>query len=174
MEFTAEDAVAVHPYVSNAEVARHMMWGPNTEEETVAFIKRALTMQKQQQPRMDYELAVVRKETGELIGGCGLHISEPSQGEIGYCFHPSYWRQGFASESAGALLQFGFRELNLHRIYATCRPENAGSAKVLEKIGMKLEGHLRGHMKYKGEWRDSFQYSILEDEYTGPARNGHN
>jgi integrase/recombinase XerD len=69
------------------------------------------------------------------------------------------------AEAAKAMLWFGFRRLGLHRIYATCRPENIGSAKVMQKIGMKYEGHLRGHMRHKGQWHDSFQYSILEDEY---------
>jgi ribosomal-protein-alanine N-acetyltransferase len=164
-EFTTEDAASVHQYASKVEVAAYMIWGPNTEEETAAFIGRTIEMQ-QQQPRVDYELAVVLKESNKLIGGCGIHISEPMQGEIGYCFNPLYWRQGYASESAAALLRFGFRTLGLHRIYATCRPNNIGSAKVMESNGMKFEGHLRGHMRHKGEWHDSFQYSILEDEYT--------
>lgn len=65
------------------------------------------------------------------------------------------------------MLEFGFRKLGLYRIYATCRPENIGSANVMQKVGMKYERHLRGHMKHKGEWHNSFQYSILEHEYTG-------
>lgn len=165
-EFKVEDAEAVHLYASNPVVAKYMIWGPNTEEETVEFIKRTIEMQKQE-PRYDYEFAVVLKGDGRLIGGCGIHVSEPLQGEIGYCFNPLYWRQGYASEAAAAMLEFGFRKLGLYRIYATYRPENIGSANVMQKVGMKYEGHLRGHMKHKGEWHNSFQYSILEHEYTG-------
>ena len=79
------------------------------KDETAAFINRAIGMQVQI-PRMDYEFAVILKENNELIGGCGIHISEPLQGEIGYCFNASYWRNGYASESAAALLKFGFSE----------------------------------------------------------------
>jgi ribosomal-protein-alanine N-acetyltransferase len=165
-EFTSEDVAAVHQYASNVEVATYMIWGPNTEEQTGAFINRTMEMQ-QQQTRVDYELAVVLKESHMLIGGCGIHVSKPMQGEIGYCFNPLYWRQGYASESAAALIRFGFEELGLHRIYATCRPDNMGSARVMENIGMKYEGHLREHMQHKGKWHDSFQYSILEHEYSG-------
>ncbi|WP_159886075.1 GNAT family N-acetyltransferase [Paenibacillus puerhi] len=165
-EYAPSDAADVHQYASNAEVAAYMIWGPNTEEETAAFIDRTIEMQRQQ-PRVDYELAVVLKASHQLIGGCGIHISEPGQGEIGYCFHPLYWRQGYASESARALLRLGFQELGLHRIYATCRPDNRGSAKVMESIGMRYEGHLREHMRHKGKWHDSFQYSILEHEFKG-------
>ncbi|TBL80008.1 N-acetyltransferase [Paenibacillus thalictri] len=165
-ELTAEDAADVHEYASNADVARYMIWGPNTEEETAQFIDRAIEMQRQQ-PRTGYEMAVVSKENGKLLGGCGIYIYAHLQGEIGYCFNPLYWGQGFASEAAKALLQFGFKDLGLHRIYATCRPENKGSAKVMEKIGMTYEGHLRGHMRHKDRWLDSFQYSILEHEFSG-------
>lgn len=161
-EFTFEDFSAVHLYASNPEVAKYMIWGPNTEEETKAFIKRTIDMQ-QESSRTGYELAVILKENGQLIGGCGIH-AEGTNGEIGYCFHPDYWGYGYASEAAKALLTFGFQELKLHRIYATCRPSNIGSAKVMEKIGMKREGHLREHMLVKGEWKDSFLYSILVHE----------
>ncbi|MFS0724618.1 GNAT family N-acetyltransferase [Paenibacillus sp. 1P07SE] len=163
-EYTPEDAAAVHRYASDPAVATYMIWGPNSWEETEQFVERVIGMQ-QQQPRLDYELAVVLKASGELIGGCGLHLMEPAQGEIGYCLHPDHWQKGYASESAAALLRLGFGEFGLHRIYATCRPDNLGSARVMEKVGMTYEGHLRGHMRHKGAWHDSYQYSILEEEY---------
>ncbi|WP_317259177.1 GNAT family protein [Paenibacillus sp. J5C2022] len=65
------------------------------------------------------------------------------------------------------MLRHGFSELGLHRIFATCRPENIRSAKVMQKVGMKYEGHLREHMRHRGKWHDSYQYSILETEYPG-------
>ncbi|WP_269433171.1 GNAT family N-acetyltransferase [Paenibacillus sp. FJAT-27812] len=74
--------------------------------------------------------------------------------------------KGFATEAAKALLEFGFRELGLHRIFATCRPDNLGSAKVLQKIGMSYEGHIREHKRHNEKWLDSHQYSILESEYS--------
>lgn len=163
-EFTLADAPSVHRYASDSDVTAHMIWGPNTDAETDAFIEMVLGMQKQE-PRSGFELAVELKSSGELIGGCGLHTMEPKQGEIGYCFAKEHWRNGYASEAAAALLGFGFRELGLHRIYATCRPGNIGSAAVMRRIGMTYEGHLRGHMFHKGAWHDSYQYSILEHEY---------
>lgn len=65
------------------------------------------------------------------------------------------------------MLGFGFQELELHRIYATCRPENIGSASVMKKISMTYEGQLREHLYCKGKWNDSLQYSILEHEFKG-------
>ncbi|MCF2936826.1 GNAT family N-acetyltransferase [Paenibacillus alkaliterrae] len=162
-DFIQEDWQTVHTYASNPLVARYMIWGPNTEDDTKKFIQRTIEMQGHN-PRKDLELAVTLKDSGQLIGGCGIHV-EGTNGEIGYCFHPNYWRQGYASESAAALLKFGFNELGLHRIFATCRPDNIGSSMVMEKIGMKREGHLREHMKVKGQWKDSFLYSILDQEF---------
>ncbi|URJ46005.1 GNAT family protein [Paenibacillus polymyxa] len=64
-----------------------------------------------------------------------------------------------------ALLDFGFSTLAVHRIYATCRPENKASEKVMQQIGMQREGLMREHWYYKGEFHDSYLYSILDEEY---------
>jgi len=71
----------------------------------------------------------------------------------------------YATEAARALLTFGFGQLRLHRIFATCDPANTASARVLEKIGMQREGLLREHEWVKGRWRDSFLYAILDHEW---------
>ncbi|MFD0710555.1 GNAT family N-acetyltransferase [Paenibacillus sp. GCM10027626] len=162
-DFEVNDCDSVHAYASDPLVTEHMIWGPNTLAETKEYIERMIGMQRQS-PRVGFELAVTLRANGKLIGGVGIHASG-LQGEVGYCFHPEYWGQGYASEAAAAMLRFGFLELGLHRIYATCRPENIGSAGVMKKIGMTYEGHLREHMFHKGKWHDSLQYSILEHEF---------
>ena len=62
------------------------------------------------------------------------------------------------------LLRFGFGELQLRRISATCHPNNRASSRVLEKAGLLLEGRLRSHMLVRGEWRDSLLYAVVSDE----------
>lgn len=69
------------------------------------------------------------------------------------------------SSAARAMLSFGFRSLHLHRIWANCISENIGSARVLEKIGMKREGELRNHEYFKDRWWNTLMYGILEDEW---------
>jgi len=86
-------------------------------------------------------------------------------GEIGYSVHPDYWGQGVATEASGLLLKFGFEELLLHRIYATCDPRNMGSSRVLSKIGMTYEGRLRDALLIRDGWRDSLVFSMLEQEW---------
>lgn len=67
-EYETEDWVAVHKYASNPQVTEYMIWGPNSEAETKAFIEQQLTKQ-QSMDRTDYELAVILKETNGLVGG---------------------------------------------------------------------------------------------------------
>lgn len=165
-DFEKTDWKAVHSYASDLEVVRYVDWGPNTEEETKNFIHQAVACQKEQ-PRRNYTLAIVLKTENRLIGGCGIHVSNPDnqEGWIGYCLNRSFWGQSYASETANVLLKFGFDQLKLHRIFATCDPANIASAHVLEKIGMKREGHLREHKWAKGKWRDSLLYAILDYEW---------
>jgi RimJ/RimL family protein N-acetyltransferase len=178
-EFEAGDWEAVHEYASDPQVVRYVEWGPNSEEDTRAFLQYALT--PPEQPRRQCSLAIVLKAEGRLIGGCSIAVSNPEQREgwIGYIFNRDFWGQGYATETARALVAFGFEQLGLHRILATCDPENVASARVLEKAGMRREGHLREHLWQKGKWRDSYLYAILEREWqrdsaaapTRPARS---
>ena len=167
--FVESDWQAVHEYASDPEVVQYMPWGPNTEDETRRFIDQRLADQAVDHPG-HVEYAVALRAEDRLIGGCGVHASDNpdnSEGWIGYCLNPRYWGRGYATEAARTVLGFGFREFGFHRIFATCDPRNAGSRRVLKKIGMRREGRLREHKWQKGEWRDSLLYAILEHEWSG-------
>jgi ribosomal-protein-alanine N-acetyltransferase len=161
-ELEEADWRAVHSYASDSEVVRYMDWGPNAEDDTKKFIQRA-TEGRREQPRRNYELAIVLKQDGTLIGGCSIHVSHPNnrEGWIGCCLSRNFWRQGYATETAKALLRFGFDQLNLHRIFALCDPENLASAHVLEKVGMRQEGCFRERKFRKGKWHDELLYAII-------------
>ena len=165
-DFVEGDWRAVHEYGSDPEVVRFMPWGPNTEDETRAFVARALAGQNED-PRTKHELAIVLRQKGRLIGGCGIRVSAPSDrgADMGYCLHREFWGAGYATEAAEALLAFGFDKLDLHRVMATCDVGNAASARVLEKIGMRREAHFREDSWVRGAWRDSYLYAILEEEW---------
>lgn len=162
-DLTQEDWRDVHQYASNPDVTKYMIWGPNSEAETKAYIDEQLSKQSDE-PRTDFELGVVLKETNTLIGGCGMYINDHNA-EIGYCFNPDYWGKGYATEAAQAMVKLAFERFNIHRIFATCRPDNIPSANVLKRTGMKQEGHLREHLFSKGRFHDSYLFSILEHEY---------
>lgn len=161
-DFILEDWINVHSYASNPKVTEYMLWGPNNETETKSYVNQQLEKQ-QANDRTDFEFAVILKDTNQFIGGCGIYIKELNA-EIGYCFNADYWGNGYASEASKALLRLAFEEFKVHRVYATCRPGNMGSAKVLSKIGMKKEGHLREHIWAKGKFHDSYLFSILESD----------
>jgi len=152
-------------YSGDPEVYRYMLFGPHTVEETKNFVKRAIAS-KSDEPRLDYVLAIVESKTGKLIGNCWIHVTSLTHrtGRVGYSLNKNYWGNGYGTEVARALVEFGFSKLRLHRIYATCAPENIASARILEKIGMRQEGRIREHKWTKGRWRDSLLYAILEKE----------
>lgn len=99
------------------------------------------------------------------VGECTIESFTNRIKEIGYVVHPDFWGKGIATAVSGRLIAFGFEELELHRIYATCDPRNRGSSRVLEKTGMKREGRMRENLLMKQGWRDSLLYSILEQEW---------
>lgn len=165
-EYQAEDLAAVLRYAQDPEVTRHLPWGPEGPQEVQEFLGR-VAANVRQVPRRQYELAAVRKDSGELIGGGRLGILSPEhrQGDLGYVLRRDQWGQGFGSEISRVLATFGFENLGLHRIEATCDPENPASRRVLEKLGMRLEGQRRHDFFVRGTWRDSLLFAILEDEW---------
>jgi RimJ/RimL family protein N-acetyltransferase len=172
-ELRKEDWQAVHEYGSDPEVVRFVEFGPNTEEETRDFIRRA-TASAEDEPRKGHDFAVVRGKDGRLIGGCGIYVTKPEHREafIGYVFNREYWGNGYATEAAQALLRYGFETLRMHRIFATCDPENRASARVLEKTGMRREGLLRENSRMKGKYRDDLIYAILDREWRSASERG--
>jgi RimJ/RimL family protein N-acetyltransferase len=110
--------------------------------------------------------AICRQPDGELCGGAGLAISETHQrAELGYWIGVPFWRRGYATEAARAVLQFGFANLGLHRIHAHYFAENTASGRVLEKIGMRPEGRLRNHFQKWNRFIDVENCGILAEEF---------
>lgn len=165
-ELAADDWQAVHAYSTLPQVYRFQPWGPNTAEETRAYVG-AIIEATGEEPRARYALAIVLRATQALIGVCELVVKNHRfrTGEIAYVLHPLHWGHGYATEAARLLLDFGFRSQSLHRIQATCDPRNAASAGVLRRLGMQYEGRLRDAMLIRDGWRDSAMYSILEEEW---------
>jgi len=168
-EITRDDFQAVHEYASDPMTVRYMPFGPNTMEETQEFIDRNLKRQ-QEEPRTDYGLGIILKSEDRLIGACGIHGVTEIQASIGYILNRSYWGHGYATEAAKALVDHLFSERGVHRVYASCDPENHASVRVLEKVGMSLEGRLRENMIIHGEYRDSLIFGILVDEWRSVNR----
>ena len=157
------DLQAVHEYASDPLVVRYLNFGPNTLNQTRAFLKKAVKEQKQK-PVKAYNFGIVLKKEGKLIGACRIWIMnvKHKRGSIGYVLNRKYWGKGYATETAKALVNFGLKKLKLHRVAAVCRPQNKASAKVMEKAGMKYESHFKDHVFIKGKWCDSLGYAIVK------------
>lgn len=168
--FRTSDFKAVHKYASDNENLKYMIWGPNTKEETRTFLFECV-QSEYLLPRKRYDFAVVIKDNKKLIGGCGIYLSETlNVGELGWILNKDYWKLGYGSELARALIAYSFEELKLHRVYATCNAENYGSYRVMERCGMRREGEFiksrYGRVGNEEKWYDEYLYAILQDEWT--------
>jgi RimJ/RimL family protein N-acetyltransferase len=117
--------------------------------------------------KKEYKLGVVLKETGRVIGVITIAKVDRQNrcSEIGFWIGKKYWGQGLTSEALRLALQFGFEELELHRIYAWTYEKHIASRKVMEKCGFKLEGTMREASLKDNERQDILNYGILKSEY---------
>ncbi len=168
--FNISDAKRVQELASAREVARTTLMIPHPYEDGLAeeWIKgHAGKFEKKQET----VFAVVQKQTSVVIGSVGLmrgRIS-PHVGEMGYWVGHPYWNQGYCTEAAAALLSFGFDAFELTRITAHHFGSNRASGRVMEKIGMKQEGTLRGQIIKWGNVEDLVVYGILKEEFENPG-----
>ena len=169
-EFREGDLDAIHAYGADPEVSRFMVWGPNTPEDTRAFLDRVLDAQAVW-PRPAVAAAVELAATGRLIGAVELRVidAENRGGEFGYTFARDAWGQGYGPEAASALLRQGFEALGLHRIRATCDVRNRKSWRAMEKLGLRREARFRKDVRVKGRWRDTYLYAMLKEEWRARA-----
>lgn len=124
----------------------------------------------------DVFLATELKSIGKLIGHVYFNQAAPydfNTWMLGYIFNNSYYGKGYATEACKGILEYAFRELRVHRIFAKCCPLNAPSWRLLERLNMRREGHSIKCVTFKktadGEpiWWDEYSYAILENEWLG-------
>ena len=113
--------------------------------------------------------AMELKESGKVIGNICCGNRDFAAREVGYIVNKHYQRQGYAAEALSAVIAQAFRE-GAHRVYAECDPRNVPSWKLLEKVGMQREAHLRQNIWFRRNeygrpvWKDTLVYAILENE----------
>jgi ribosomal-protein-alanine N-acetyltransferase len=165
---TIQDLDNIHKLHSLPETDRYNTLGiPASVKETEQLLTGWLAlMNLPDQPKYVF---AIHDGTGDFIGLIGINIGRPAyrNAEIWYKLLPAHWNKGYATEAVAAILQFCFRELQLHRVKAGCATENIASAKVLERSGFLREGTCRKNLPIRGEWLDNYEYAILEEEYFG-------
>lgn len=138
---------------------------PYTRADADAFIAMALAME----PVTFFAIAV----DDVAVGGIGYTLHEDVErvsAEIGYWLGTAYWGRGIMTSAVAAVTRLAFdRHQDLRRVYAVPYAWSAPSARVLEKVGYRLEGRLRQSVIKDGEVTDQFMYAILRDELPPPS-----
>jgi [ribosomal protein S5]-alanine N-acetyltransferase len=117
--------------------------------------------------RKAVNFAITYREQGYLIGGISLENINLTyeSAEIGYWLGKSYWHKGYCTEAARTVLKYGFEVLGLNRIFAMHMTRNPRSGNVMQKIGMKHEGHMRQQWKRWGKFEDVEMYATLRSDF---------
>lgn len=173
-EFEDDDWPSVLAYQADPRYLRYSPWTRRTEADAREFVATFIAWQHEV-PRTKFQCAIVLQAGQQLIGTCGIRLARPVEhlkdrstpwgADIGYELDSRFWGHGYATEAVRALLAFGFIKLGLHRISAYCLAENTASIRLLERVGMRREGHLRENEWQQGRWHDTLIYAILAQEW---------
>jgi RimJ/RimL family protein N-acetyltransferase len=170
--FEAGDLPTLLAYRNDPDVARYQSWETMSEQEGRSLIAEQRT-EEPGAPMSWFQFAFALKSTGELIGDAMLHVGGDTRlGEIGYTLATAHQKQGFAQEAMRAIIAYAFATLQLHRIHAVLDVRNTPSARLLERLGMRNEGHFLQNAWYKGEWCDEYVYAQLRAEWEQRQENG--
>lgn len=153
---TEDDIDSIFAMRSDADVMRYIR-EPQKREEALNWIK--LVSSRWEGEKIGF-CSVFLKSTDQFVGWCGLwQLKETGEIEVGYALLKEFWGRGFAMEASEPFLQYAFTELNLPKIVACANPENIGSRRVMEKLGMTFD-HIG---VYYG--RDLVHYTITKSEW---------
>lgn len=133
------DAAGIFAYASDVENTRFMVFPRHRElADAETYARRCVACW---QDGSAFPWAIVDRATGDLIGAIELRI-RPPKADFGYILRRAFWRQGLMSEAAGAVVAWAIAQPSIHRVWATCAPDNVASARVLEKAGLGREARL--------------------------------
>jgi RimJ/RimL family protein N-acetyltransferase len=160
-----EDAPSVFRYRSLPEVRRFQAWEPASLAEVETVLRS--NPEDADVPGTWLQLALDRREDGEMLGDCGIHFppGDRAQAEVGITVAPEHQGRGYAVEALGAVLNFLFDTLRKHRVHASVDPDNRASIRLLERLGMRREGHLVESLWFRGRWADDVLFALLDREW---------
>jgi RimJ/RimL family protein N-acetyltransferase len=163
---TIDDLDDVYAFQRRPDVVRWMLGAePRTREQSRASV---LAMAGEDAWRAEGDcLTVAVVADGGVIGVVELVWRDERAGtaELGYVFHPDHGGRGLATEAAAALVDWGFSEVGLHRVYGRCHSRNEASARLMTRLGMRQEArHVESYL-FDGEWADQLVFAILAREW---------
>ncbi|MEV8020035.1 GNAT family N-acetyltransferase [Streptomyces sp. NPDC086554] len=165
-ELTVDDVDAVHSIYGSAEATEHLSFEPRSRDQVEQIVARSIAAAGKS-PRDEYALAVVERDNARLIGFARLALDPHQQqgATIGFALRPDAWGVGYGVETVRLLLEVGFGELELHRIWGARSPRNSASAKTMLMAAMREDYTIREHIQKAGQWRDSVVHTILRQEW---------
>lgn len=171
---TDEDLAAFVAYRRDPDVARYQSWDESfSREDAVALFagKRGVPVGT---PGAWSQIAIEEAASGTLLGDCALHVDadDPRQAEIGFTLARGHQGRGYAAEAVEAVLEYAFGTLALHRVIAITDARNAAAARLLQRVGMRREGHFLKNVWFKGAWGDELAFAILRDEWAARRQWG--
>lgn len=159
------DYADMFEYSKSDKVTKYLLWRSHPDAK---YTRNYLSfVQSQYRSGNFFDWAVVERDTNKMIGTCGFAKLdfENNLAEIGYVINPAYWRRGYATEAVKRVIDYGFEELNIHRIEARYIVGNEVSRRVMEKCGMIFEGIHRSSLYVKEEYVSVGYCSITSDDY---------
>jgi len=135
--FCEDDFAALRALVADPRIFQYRSRNSITEDETRAFLAQACQALTEPSPPL-YAFALLPRSTSQIIGECGLTrlADQPTAAFLWYSLGPQFWKQGYMTEAARAIVQFGFTSAGFQRIVASCHPDNHASRRILERLGM--------------------------------------
>ncbi|MDQ0229919.1 GNAT family N-acetyltransferase [Metabacillus malikii] len=161
--FQLSDAERVQQLAGDKDVAKTTLNIPHPYpiEAAVNWINTHPRLREQNNV---FPMAVILKETNELIGSMTIRIDKQHRkGELGYWIGKAYWGKGYATEAAEEIVRYGFEEHNVNKICGTAIASNTASCKVMEKLGMKQEGKLEKDLFINGEFVDVAVFGRIKE-----------
>lgn len=163
-KFNEKDGQDLYEYLSDEDVVKFEPYNVFTLDECQQEAFRRSSD--------DSFWAVCIKATNKLIGNIYLAKQDFfDTWELGYVFNAKFHGKGYATEAAKALIDRVFKEENARRVIAMCNPLNIPSWKLLERLGLRREGHLIQNIYFKKDkndnpiWADTYEYGILASEW---------
>ncbi len=155
----------MYEYAHSDTVTKYLLWRSHPDAQyTYDYLKY---IQTQYRVGNFYDWAITLKSSGKMIGTCGFakFDFENNSGEIGYVLNPAYWNMGYTTEAVKKVMEFGFFDLNLHRIEARYIVGNEVSRRVMEKCGMVFEGINKSSLYVKDEYVSVGFCGLISDDY---------
>ena len=160
-----DDLEPLLSYRNLPEVAWMQMWESYSEEQARALIN-ACKVVEPFTANDSFQFAVALKNSDQLIGDLYFKMDEAGQqAEIGYTFDPKFQGKGLATEAVKTLMNHAFKIRGLHRIYGVTDPRNLPSIKLMKRLGMQQEAHLRKNLWFKGDWADDVIFAVLASDW---------